>query len=240
MKYVITIAYDGTLFYGFQKLNNYRTVQQELERALTVINKDNVKVNGAGRTDRGVHAYGQGASFTLKYDIPPVRLIKAINDLTPADINITACSYVSDDFHARYSVKKKWYQYRLNIGEYDPLKHNYYYQLAYELDVKKMQECLKYLKGVHHFNNFVAGTRNNYEAIIYTAKITKKGSIIIFDFTGKSFYRYMVRNLVGALIDVGRGLATSNDIIDMLTNYNTPKHLSCAPANGLYLMAIYY
>jgi tRNA pseudouridine38-40 synthase len=240
MKYVITVAYDGSGFYGFQKLNGYRTVQAELEKALSIINKEKMKVVGAGRTDRGVHAYGQRASFNLKYAIPPKRLLKALNDLTPGDINISFCKTVADDFHARYSVKRKWYQYRLNVGSYDPLKQKYYYQINYPLDITKMRKCLKYLKGIHYFNNFVAGSRINYQAIIYKLKIAQVNDNIIIDFVGKSFYRYMVRNLVGALVDVGRGIATVDDVKDMIDNYELPKKLACAPANGLYLMAIYY
>src|SRR5574344_2596318 len=100
MNYLITISYDGTNYYGFQRLNSKKTIQQEIEGALSIINKKPVKIKGAGRTDKGVHAYGQRASFKLDVNVPADRLINAINSLLPMDIRITACEVVADNFHA--------------------------------------------------------------------------------------------------------------------------------------------
>ena len=125
MKYLITISYDGTNFYGFQRLNNKRTVQKEIEEALTVINKSKVEIKGAGRTDKNVHAYGQKASFSLDVNVPEDRLVNAINSLIGNDLRVIDCIKVDDDFHARFNVLEKEYVYKINNGKYDPLLYNY-------------------------------------------------------------------------------------------------------------------
>jgi len=240
MKYLITIQYDGSNFYGFQRQNNKRTVQNEIEKALTIINKGKVEIKGAGRTDKGVHAYGQRACFKLGVNVPTQRLLKALNDILPDDIYINKCKIVNDEFHPRFDVKEKIYVYKINIGKYNPIWNKYYYQMKYPLDINKLIEASKLFIGIHHFNNFVSGERNNYEAIIYDIKLDITKNKIIMTFKGKSFYRYMVRNMVGAMLDVARNKVTLSYVKDMLDNYNEIKELSCAPAEGLYLMNIKY
>lgn len=240
MRYLVTISYDGSNFYGFQRLNNKRTVQSEIEKVLKIINKKDVEIKGAGRTDKGVHAYGQRAHFDLDIDIPSDRLLKAMNDSLPNDIRITDIKVVNNDFHARFNVKKKIYQYRINTGEYDPLKNNYYYQFDYKIDISKIKQAIEILKGEHNFKNFVSGERDNYDAIIYDIILEEKEESIILTFEGKSFYRYMVRNLVGAILDVSTGKNSIDELKKMLDNVKVAKQMSCAPAQGLYLMKIFY
>lgn len=240
MKYLITLKYDGSNFYGFQRLNNKRTVQGELEHVLSILNNKKVEIKGAGRTDRGVHALGQCASFNFDVDIKKDRLINVINDMLPDDIYITSIMEVDDDFHARFNTIKKEYVYKVNIGEFDPFISNYTYYFPYKLDIDKMIECSKYLKGAHNFKNFVSGERDNYNCVIHDIDFNINDNILEIKFVGKSFYRYMVRNLVGAMLDVARGKVTKEDVKSMLDNYEIDKHLSCAPANGLYLNKIYY
>lgn len=239
MKYLITIVYDGTNFYGFQRLNNKRSVQDELEKALTKINKKKVEIKGAGRTDRYVHAYGQCASFSLDVIIKPKNLIDAINSLLPDDLRVTKCITVPEDFHARFNALQKEYIYKINDGKYDPLKRNYYYHVNNKLDVKKLKKCAKIFIGIHDFSNFVSGTRENSEAIIYDIKIKRIDDTIEITFIGKSFYRYMVRNLVGAMLLFERDKITLDELKEVLDN-KVERKLNCAPANGLYLMKIYY
>lgn len=239
MKYLITIAYDGSKFLGFQRLNKGYSVQKSLEKALSIINKEKVEVKGAGRTDRGVHAYGQRVSFELKYNIPPLQLKNAINSLINDYIRVTDCIIVDDDFHARFSVKTKQYTYKVNLANYDPVMVDYVYQCPYHLNVKKMKKCARLFKGVHDFHNFVSGSRANYKAIIYKIKFKKKDNILEITFIGKSFYRYMIRNMIGALIEVGRGKEDIKRVKEML---KTTKAMSLftAPACGLYLDKIEY
>lgn len=240
MRYLVEVAYDGSNFYGFQRLKGKRSVQEELEHVLSILNNSKVEVKGAGRTDKNVHAYGQRAHFDFNQDIPKDRLINAINDMLADDIKITDIEKVSDDFHARFNVKKKIYQYKINNGVYDVFLHNYYYQPKYNIDINKLKEVAKLFIGVHNFKNFVSGSRDNYEAIIYNIDIKEIDNKITITFEGKSFYRYMVRNLVGAMLDVVTNKASIKDIKDMLDKPNIEKQLSCAPANGLYLVKIFY
>ena len=240
MRYLVELSYDGSNFNGFQRLNDERSVQAELEHALSIINKADVEVKGAGRTDKGVHALGQRAHFDLDVDVPIDRLQTALNDILPGDIRIISIEKVTQDFHARFNVTKKVYEYKINTGEYDVFKNNYYYQYKYDFNIDILKEVASLFIGVHNFKNFVSGERDNYEAIIYNIDINKDNDIITITFEGKSFYRYMVRNLVGAMLDVARGKATIEDVKNMLDNYEIDKHLSCAPANGLYLNKIYY
>ncbi len=240
MRYLVELEYDGSNFSGFQRLNDERSVQGELENALTIINKAPIEVKGAGRTDKGVHALGQRAHFDLNVKVPLDHLRIALNDILPKDIRVKSIEEVSLNFHARFDVKKKIYEYKINTGEYDVFKSNYYYQYKYDFDINVLKEVASLFIGVHNFNNFVSGSRDNYEAIIYNIDIKKNDDIISITFEGKSFYRYMVRNLVGAMLDVARGKASVDSVKDMLENYDEEKHLSCAPACGLYLNKIYY
>ena len=240
MKYLITLKYDGSNFYGFQRLNNKRTVQGELEHVLSILNNKMVEIKGAGRTDRGVHALGQCASFNFDIDIKKDRLIKVVNDMLPNDIYVTSIMEVDGDFHARFNTIKKEYVYKVNIGEFDPFISNYTYYFPYKLDIDKMIECSKYLIGAHNFKNFVSGDRDNYNCVIHDIDFNINDNILEIKFVGKSFYRYMVRNLVGALLDVGRERASISDVVNMLEYPDVDKRLSCAPPNGLYLVKIWY
>lgn len=240
MKYLVKISYDGSNFFGFQRLSGKRTVQEEIEKCLLIINKSSVSVKGAGRTDKGVHAYGQCLHFDLDVDVPRDRLINAMNSCLPKDIRVISCWEVSSDFHARFDVLRKKYVYKINLGEYDVLNANYYYQPEFKLDINKMKRVAKLFLGVHNFKNFVAGKRDNYEAIIYDIKFKKIGKFLEIEFVGKSFYRYMVRNLVGAMIDVGREKRNLVEVKEALDNYEIPKQFMTAPSCGLYLKDIEY
>ena len=240
MRYLVELEYDGSAFNGFQRLNEERSVQGELENALSIINKSPVEVKGAGRTDRGVHALGQRAHFDLDVEVPLDHLKIALNDILPGDIKVVSIMKVNNDFHARFNVIKKEYEYKINIGNYDVFKNNYYYQYKYDFNIEVLKSVASLFIGVHDFSNFVSGERDNSEAIIYGIDIIKNGDIISIVFAGKSFYRYMVRNLVGAMLDVARGKASIEDVKSMLDNPQIEKHLSCAPACGLYLNKIYY
>ncbi len=239
MNYVIEIAYDGSKFFGFQRLNEEKSVQKVLEEALSKINKQSVVVKGAGRTDRGVHANGQCVSFKLDIDITEDGLKRALNSLVKPEIYVKAVKEVSDDFHARFSVTKKKYIYKINLGEFNPILDDYVYQSEYKLDVDKMKEVSQLYLGIHDFHNFVSGEREDYTCIIYDISFNQVGDILNIEFEGKSFYRYMVRNLVGMMIEVGRGKDDILKVKDMLeTREEKPGYT--APANGLYLEKIEY
>ena len=239
MSYLIKIAYDGSKFYGFQRLNEEVTVQKTLEEALTKINKKEVVVKGAGRTDRGVHANCQCVSFNLDINIDCDGLKEALNSLVKPYIYVKEVVEVDEDFHARFNVTKKRYVYKINLGEYNPVIQDYVYQSPYELDLDLMREVSKLYLGAHDFRNFVSGERDNYDCIIYDIDFEIKNDILMITFEGKSFYRYMIRNLVGAMIEVARGKISVDYVREMLESMEE-KTTFTAPANGLYLDFIDY
>lgn len=239
MSYLIKIAYDGSKFYGFQRLNEEVTVQKTLEEALTKINKQNVVIKGAGRTDRGVHANCQCASFSLDINIDCEGLKEALNSLVKPYIYIKDVIEVDDEFHARFDVTKKRYVYKINLGEYNPIMNDYVYQCPYELDLDLMREVANLYIGGHDFRNFVSGERDNYDCIIYDIDFEIKDNILSIIFEGKSFYRYMVRNLVGAMIEVARGKISLDYVREMLES-KEEKTTFTAPSCGLYLDFIDY
>jgi tRNA pseudouridine38-40 synthase len=240
MKYLISISYDGTNFYGFERQKNKRTIQGEIEKVLTIINKDKVEIKGAGRTDRGVHAYDQKAHFELKQNVPIERLLRAINSRLPSDIRINSIEKVSDEFHARFDCIRKIYKYYINTNEYDIMKNNYLYNYNKKLNINNMIKASNYLLGAHDYEVFVSGERENYNSIIESIDIVDNKGILEFTFTGKSFYRYMVRNLMGALLLVGEDKIKPEQVKEMLDKKQNIYHFKTVPACGLYLMKVEY
>lgn len=237
MRYFLVVSYDGSKFYGFQRQNEKVGVQNVIEEGLSKIFGEQILIKGAGRTDRGVHAFGQSLHFdTQKYIKPSI--VKAKLNSIFKDVKVKKCKIVDDNFHARFSVRKKHYMYKVSFNQEDYNSDYLYFQK--KLDIKKMKSAAKLFLGVHNFQNFVSGTRENYDCIIYKIKFKKRNNILTVHFYGKSFYRYMVRNMVGALIDVGKGKASNDDITYLLNNKKTDKMLSTAPAKGLTLVKIYY
>ena len=239
MNCLMIISYDGSKFYGFQRLNDLTSVQKTLEEALCKICKTDVVVKGAGRTDRGVHAYGQCVSFKVNINITLEGLKDALNSMIKPYIYVKDIIEVDEGFHARFSVVNKEYIYKINIGEYNPLLSDYVYQCEYQLNVEKMKEVSKLYLGGHNFHNFVSGERDNHDAIINSIDFKMEDDILNIIFNGKSFYRYMVRNLVGMMIEVGRGKEDIKKVEEML---NTKKEMFgfTAPSCGLYLNKINY
>ena len=240
MKYLISIKYDGSKFYGFQRLKDNNTVQKKIEEALTIINKEPVEIKGAGRTDRGVHANDQKASFVLNINIDENHLQMALNSLVKPYIYITKVETVNDDFHARFNTLKKEYIYKINMGEFNPKDYDYILQVNRKLNIKEMKKCAKLFIGAHNFKNYVSGTRDNYDCIIYDIDFKARNNILEIKFTGKSFYRYMVRNLVGAMLDIESKKISLEDIKQALDKPEIEKQFSTALPQGLYLNKIYY
>lgn len=240
MRYLIKIKYDGSKFYGFQKLNDHNTIQKEIEDALKSFTREDVMIKGAGRTDRGVHAVCQCVSFELEKALPTHKIRHEINRKTSKYIYVISCEEVDDDFHARFCVKDKTYLYKINMGEYDPLLADYVYQQYEKIYYRRIKAASKLFVGVHDFTNFVSGQRKSCEAIIYGIKVKKSKNIISIYFKGQSFYTYMVRNMVGAMIDYSNGKTTLSTIKSMLDYPTIKAQLCTAPAEGLYLININY
>ncbi len=246
MRYFITFSYDGSKYNGYQKQPRVKTIQGELEKALKQINSGKaVSLSASGRTDAGVHAYNQHAHFDMEDKMPCSKLRSAINSLIPDDIYVKSICEVPEDFHARFNVKAKEYIYKINMGVYNPIEKDYVYQYNKKLDIAEMERALKYLEGTHDFKSFtkIDEEKDNYErTIIQTSLIRdiKDVNKIIISILGTGFMRYMVRNIVGTLIEVGEGKYKSEDIIDILKAKDRKSAGLCAPACGLYLKDAYY
>ena len=240
MRYLISVSYNGSKYFGFQRLDKKKTVQGELEKVLTKLNKTVVYVKGAGRTDRGVHAKDQGVHFDLSVDIPPERLVDAINSMVDDGIHVNSAKIVDDNFHARFDVKQKQYTYIINMGKYNAIYDDFIYNYNRELNIKDMKKAIKYFKGGHSFEAFTSGERESYNSIIYDVKIKRKKDYLYITFVGKSFYRYMVRNMVGALMLVGQGKEKPEIIKDFLNKNEKVTNYTTVPANGLYLENVEY
>lgn len=246
MRYLITVSYDGTNFYGYQKQPKKRTVQGELEAALKEISGGKkIDVHASGRTDAGVHAIAQKIHFDLEMNITAEKLSKGLNSLLPEDIYVRKVESVNDDFHARFSAIGKEYIYVLNIGEYNPLERNYVYQHNEKLDVVEMERALKYFEGTHNFKSF---TKTDEEKDDYVRTISQTNLIrdpkdlnkITLVFVGTGFLRYMVRNMVGILIEVGQGKRKSEDIVRILREEDRRSAGKTANPEGLYLKNVFY
>ena len=246
MRYLVTMSYDGTLFSGYQKQPRERTVQGELEKALKEINGGKkVTAHASGRTDAKVHAMAQKVHFDLDTKITVDKLEKALNSLLPEDIYVKKAEEVNDDFHARFSAIGKEYIYILNMGEYNPLERNYVYQHNKKLDVVEMERAMKYLEGTHNFKSFTKADeeKEDYVRTISQTNLirdTKDVNKITLVFVGTGFLRYMVRNIVGTLIEVGEGKRRSEEVIDILRKEDRKVAGKTANAEGLYLKNVFY
>ena len=243
MRYLITFSYDGTNFSGYQRQSGLRTVQEEMEQALKKINGGiDTILNSSGRTDKGVHALCQKAHVDIEVDITPYKLKKAMNSNLPEDIHVIKIEIVDNSFHARYMVKEKEYQYRLNMGEYNPIDRNYVYQYNRTLDVKKMREAIKYFLGCHNFKSFTPNkdVRENYTRTISYVNIEESNNIITFTFRGDGFIKYQIRNMVGYLIKVGENKKKGEDIPNIILGKDRKLASITAHPEGLYLTNVWY
>ena len=243
MRYLMTFSYDGSKFHGYQIQNGLRTVQEEIEIELTRLNgMKPVKLISSGRTDALVHAYNQKGHFDLIKEMKPDRVRNSLNRLLKGDIYIKRVEIVNDDFSARHDVKEKTYEYKINLGEYNPLEMNYAYQYCKSLDVDKMKEGAEFLIGEHDFSSFVKKDSLKEDNVrnIYKIDFKQAGNILIIDITGNGFMRYMVRNIVGTLIAVGEEKIKPSKVKEILDKKDRIYAKKTAPACGLYLKEVKY
>mgnify|MGYP003306776936 CR=1 FL=1 len=246
MRYFMTFSYDGSDFCGYQKQPSSRTVQGELESILKRINGEKeVSVVASGRTDAGVHALSQKAHFELDASQDCDKLLHSMNSMLPEDIYIKQIESVSDNFHARFDANGKEYIYQINMGEYNPLERKYVYQHCSKLDVVEMQRAMKYLEGTHSFRAFtkVDEEKEDYVRTLSQTNLLrdmKDVNKITLVFVGTGFLRYMVRNMVGTLIEIGEGKRRSEEIIDILKSEDRTQAGKTANPEGLYLKNVFY
>jgi tRNA pseudouridine38-40 synthase len=163
-----------------------------------------------------------------------------MNSMLDPSVYVNNVKVVNDEFHARFDVKKKVYRYDINLGEYNPIIDSYIYNYNRPLNISAMKKASKYLLGINSYEALTSGERENYNSIIYKIVFTKKKDILSIKFEGKAFYRYMVRNLVGALMQVGEGKQPPEYIKELIDKKKHNKKYVTVPANGLYLMKVDY
>jgi tRNA pseudouridine38-40 synthase len=240
----ITIEYDGTDYHGWQRQAKDRTIQGEIEKALMTIMGSKITLTGAGRTDAGVHAFGQVANFHCRPALDPHVFQKALNSLLPKDIVITRCTRVSEKFHARYDVKSKSYHYRiLNRDLPAAIFRKYAWHIPKNLNLGAMAKILCYIIGTHDFKAFqgTGSPRANTVRSVMHADLEKMDEgYLVFKIQGNGFLRFMVRNIVGTLVDVGLGKITPKDFHNILLSKDRNLAGITAPAHGLFLMNVNY
>ncbi len=243
MRYLMTFSYDGTNYNGYQKQPKTKTIQEVIEKSLTKINSNNqVIIHASGRTDSKVHAVNQKAHFDLNSDIEPYKIKKSLNKLLPDDIYIKTIEIVDSNFHARFDVIKKEYIYKINIGEYNPIDVNYILQYNKSLDIELMKKAIKLFEGEHNFKSFTktSDEKNDYIRTIYKTDISLEKDIITITFVGSGFLRYMVRNMVGILIEIGSLKKNLTEISKLFEIKDRRESGITAKPNGLYLKNVYY
>lgn len=241
MRYKLTISYDGAYFYGFQRQTKLISVQEEIEKCLTIVFKEEIKIKGAGRTDASVHAIGQVAHFDSNLVIPLDRLKKAMNKILAPHIYIKEVEIVEETFHARISAKEKEYRYYISTNEFDPLKSNYIYFYNQKLDIEKIKEALPYFIGTKDFKALSKGhEKENTIRTIYSFEVNETNGIYEFIIKGNGFLRNMVRIIIALLIKINENKITKEDIITIIDGTNRKLAPWLAPANGLYLYSIKY
>lgn len=245
MRYLVTTSYRGTNFCGWQKqtVSKLPSVEEEIERVFSKILNTDVKIYGSGRTDAGVHALGQTFHFDTSKEIDEFRFLHGVNELLSKDIRILNMKAVNNDFHARFNVTKKTYIYKVNNSKNsDPFKNDLEYHLAQKLDIEKMVESSQIFVGEHNFQNFTSKEEDdaNFVRNIYEITVKSENSNIEITLTGNGFMRYMVRMIVGTLIQVGLGKITKEEVLKNLNEKQRKPSSYKAPSCGLYLKEVFY
>ena len=241
--YKIVIEYDGTNFVGWQQQENGQSIQSALQEALFKLTGENISIFGAGRTDAGVHAYGQVASFTFNKKIETDVIRDGLNQhLRPQPIAVQKAELVEDDFHARFSAKKRWYEYKI-INRRPPLTIdvNRAWCVYKNLDIEKMKSESASFLGKHDLNAFRSAhcqSKNSIKTIDSIA-IKNKDEQIIFEVSAKSFLHSQVRIMIGTLVDIAKG-NIHKTILDIINSKQREIAGQTAPAHGLYLKRIEY
>lgn len=238
MRYLVNLSYDGSRFYGYQIQKNKVSVEGELERVLSKILNTKINTIGSSRTDRGVHAVNQYCHFDFDKKLDLKKITHAMNGLIDKSIFIRKISVVSDDFHARYSVYKKEYIYKINIGEYDPINKDYIFQYNKKIDKGILDRFCILMSGLHNYKSFTSDKeKEDYERnVTITYKIQNK--ILYLKFESSGFLRYMIRNIVGLLLDINDGKKSLDDISNIFNSMDRTSCGRCANPEGLYLNKI--
>ena len=244
----ITLSYDGTDFSGFQSQAHVRSVQGELEAALAELEGTRVVVHGAGRTDAGVHALGQVASFTLSHSIAAGDLLRALNAKLPEDVRALSVEEAASGFNARFHARSKVYRYRIsNTRVMSPFQRRYAWHISRSLDLNAMRQAALDLTGEHDFRSFqaVGGTVQTTIRTITRSSWSEEplaggGRLLTYEVAGSGFLKHMVRTMVGTLVEVGDGRRSPDSLLALVASRNRAAAGPTAPPSGLYLVRVDY
>jgi tRNA pseudouridine38-40 synthase len=242
----IIVAYDGTEYYGWQVQPDRPTIQGTLEGVLGEIEGGPVKVHGSGRTDAGVHALAQVAAFDLNNPIPVVNLRKAMNRLLPPAVRVMEVAEAAQRFHPRHDAVAKTYEYRVWRGEIcPPFERRYVHHYPYPLELARMRELSPLLEGEHDFSAFAASDDadvlgRSKVRTIFNSTIETCGERLLYRVRGSGFLKHMVRNIVGTLIEAGKGNVDREHLLAMLEPGYAGKAGPTIPACGLFLVDVAY
>lgn len=239
----ITIEYDGTDYHGWQIQPGLPTIQGILTKALSKIDGQPVAVHGSGRTDAGVHARGQVASFLFQHLHSCETLLRAINGNLPPDIRVMKVEEVDESFHARFSARRKTYHYQIFTGKVlSPFLYRYVHHCTYKLDLGEMRKAIGALVGTHDFTSFTTTFTEEIDAVrtIYRLELIEEDEMLRVEITADGFLRYMVRNIVGTLIEVGRGSMGADQIERIIDGRDRTLAGPSIPAKGLTLISVDY
>jgi tRNA pseudouridine38-40 synthase len=242
-RYKLTIEYDGTGYAGWQRQPSLPTIQASIEEAIRSITQASSTVTGAGRTDAGVHALGQVASFESNKALSPEEWTRALNGVLPRDINVISTEVAPDAFHARYSALSKMYEYRiLNRRERSALARDRAWHIRDPLDLAAMREAAAFLLGNHDFSSFQGHPTDTEDpqCNLMCLEITTTGHVVRVASRGDRFLKQMVRAIVGTLVEVGRGSRRAQSLEDILAAKDRRAAGYTAPAHGLYLVKVEY
>lgn len=238
MRYLINMSYDGSKFYGYQIQNNKITIEGELERVLSKILNTSINTIGSSRTDKGVHAINQFAHFDYDKLLDTDKLSYSINSLIDKSIYIKKIYKVSDEFHARYSVIKKEYVYKINMGEFNPIEKDYVLQYNKNISEELIQKFINKVSGMHNFRSFTSDSdKESYERRV-NLEYKIENNILYLRFISSGFLRYMIRNIVGLLLDINDNKKSIDEIDKIFESENRSMLGLCASPVGLYLEKI--
>lgn len=240
------VAYDGTGFHGWQVQPGLATIQGVLQEIIGGLEGQPVQVIGSGRTDAGVHAFAQVAAVSLENPIPPDNFRRAVNRLLPPSIRISHVAEAPLEFHPRFDALRKTYEYRIYREEVcPPFDRPFVFHYPYPLDEPAMIAAARLFEGEHDFTAFAAADdkdslgRSKVRTIFHSA-LTRKDGILVYTVTSSGFLKHMARNLIGVLLEVGKGNLTNADVLARLQPASGLRPAPTAPASGLFLVSVEY
>jgi tRNA pseudouridine38-40 synthase len=239
----LVLEYDGSRYAGWQRQPDQPTIQEAVETALFQLTQEALSVIGAGRTDSGVHAFGQVASFRIERQWTARDWLRGLNARLPEDIAVRSAAIVPDDFHARYAARGKLYEYRiLNRGERPALDRAYLWHIHKPLNETAMQRAASHLVGAHDFSSFEGTLTDNEDPVcdLRQLSLEKQGDIITIHAYADRFLKHMVRAIVGTLVEVGHGKRTPESLATILAAKDRTAAGRTAPPHGLFLVRVDY